>query len=158
MRQLSERGFWLAYGCLALIMSWLFFGNHYLPATDLPQHAAQLAVWVHYEEPAYRFAEQFELNWFTPYLLGYVMARPLVPLLGLGVPAPVEAFLKLLGGAASPCALVALGLFLAERRGAERGARSRHTIMWLAGLKLVVGDAVDLNCGRTAFLERHRPD
>jgi malonate transporter len=40
----------------------------------------------------------------------------LVPLTGQAAPASVETFLKLLGGAASPCALVALGLFLAERR------------------------------------------
>jgi predicted permease len=38
---------------------------------------------------------------------------------GLAIPAPVEAFLKLLGGAASPCALVALGLFLAQQRGGK---------------------------------------
>lgn len=75
----------------------------------------------------------------------------LVPLLGLGVPAPVEAFLKLLGGAASPCALVALGLFLAERRGAERGAWSRHTIMWLAGLKLVAHPLLAYGLGRYMF-------
>jgi predicted permease len=35
---------------------------------------------------------------------------------GLAVPASAETFLRLLGDAASPCALVALGLFLGERR------------------------------------------
>ena len=43
---------------------------------------------------------------------------------GLAVPESADRFLKLLGGAASPCALVVLGLFLAERReisAAERG-------------------------------------
>ena len=35
---------------------------------------------------------------------------------GLGIPLPAESFLKLLGGAASPCALVALGLFLAQQK------------------------------------------
>ena len=40
----------------------------------------------------------------------------LAPLTGQAVPASAETFLKLLGGAASPCALVALGLFLAEKR------------------------------------------
>lgn len=43
---------------------------------------------------------------------------------GLGVPAPVNAFLKLLGGSASPCALVGLGLFLAEKR--------EEQVHWLA--------------------------
>lgn len=54
-----------------------------------------------------------------------VLRNPLVaaPILGaacagahLSVPASVETFLKLLGGAASPCALVGLGLFLANGR------------------------------------------
>ncbi len=34
----------------------------------------------------------------------------------LALPASAQTFLKLLGGAASPCALVSLGLFLTERR------------------------------------------
>ena len=38
----------------------------------------------------------------------------LVALAHLGIPAPAEVFLKMLGGAASPCALVCLGLFLAN--------------------------------------------
>jgi len=37
-------------------------------------------------------------------------------LCGFNVPAPVNTFLKLLGGSASPCALVGLGLFLAEKQ------------------------------------------
>ena len=45
----------------------------------------------------------------------------LVPLLGLGVPEVAETFLRLLGGAASPCALVVVGLFIAERGRAPAG-------------------------------------
>ena len=64
----------------------------------------------------------------------------LVPLSGLSIPDPVEGFLKLLGGAASPCALVALGLFLAAKRPAtERDAGS--TVL-LVGFKLVVQPVV----------------
>ncbi len=58
-----------------------------------------------------------------------------MPLLGFTVPVPAETFLKLLGGAASPCALVALGLFLAGQRqhdGSEAGA-----VALLVALKLV---------------------
>ena len=51
----------------------------------------------------------------NPLLVAPVLGA-LVPLAGLSVPASVETFLKLLGGAASPCALVALGLFLAQKR------------------------------------------
>ncbi|MDE1174144.1 MAG: AEC family transporter [Parvibaculaceae bacterium] len=71
-------------------------------------------------------------------------AGALVLLAGLSVPAPVETIFKLLGGAASPCALVALGLFLAEKRkgreeGAGTGARTGAvTISLLVGFKLIL--------------------
>lgn len=59
---------------------------------------------------------------------------------GIAVPAPAETFLKLLGGAASPCALVALGLFLAEPR---VGAPPRPgMVALLVFLKLVVQPAI----------------
>jgi malonate transporter len=60
--------------------------------------------------------------------------------LGVGLPAPVESFLELLGGAASPCALVALGLFLAEER--EAAASDRASTTLLVGLKLVLQPVV----------------
>jgi len=53
----------------------------------------------------------------------------------VALPASVETFLKLLGGAASPCALVSLGLFLAERRGGDAGAR--ESSWWITLSKLV---------------------
>lgn len=57
------------------------------------------------------------------------------PTLGWTLPVPVENFLRLLGGAASPCALVALGLFLAApRKGASPGW---GITVLLVGLKLV---------------------
>ncbi|MGY8707935.1 AEC family transporter [Bradyrhizobium sp. 18BD] len=51
----------------------------------------------------------------NPLLVAPAVAA-IVPVAGLSVPDAAESFLKLLGGAASPCALVALGLFLATRR------------------------------------------
>ncbi|MGV3658679.1 MAG: AEC family transporter [Prosthecobacter sp.] len=44
----------------------------------------------------------------------------LFPVAGWSVPVPVESFMKLLGTAAAPCALVGLGLFLAEKRESTR--------------------------------------
>ncbi len=77
-------------------------------------------------------------------VLRSLLRNPLLvaPLLGAlmsgahwSLPASAETFLKLLGGAASPCALVSLGLFLAERR--ERAPVQREA--WLLSvLKLVV--------------------
>ncbi len=57
-----------------------------------------------------------------------------VSFLGLAIPPPAETFLKMLGGAASPCALVALGLFLAQPRKIER--ESVNAI--LVSVKLIV--------------------
>ncbi|WP_285019826.1 AEC family transporter [Novosphingobium sp. fls2-241-R2A-195] len=58
------------------------------------------------------------------------------PTSGIAVPGPVEVFLKLLGGAASPAALVGLGLFLGEKREAAAGAGLLTAI--LVALKLAV--------------------
>lgn len=60
----------------------------------------------------------------------------LVPVTGFAIPAPAETFLKMLGGAASPCALVARGLFLAQPRKIER--ESINAIAFLVSVKLVV--------------------
>lgn len=59
---------------------------------------------------------------------------------GLGLAVPVESFLKLLGNSASPCALVALGLFLAEKR--ETARASASAVGALVGLKLFVQPAL----------------
>ncbi|MBE7219589.1 MAG: AEC family transporter [Caulobacteraceae bacterium] len=73
----------------------------------------------------------------------------MVPLAGLAVPGSMEQFLKLLGGAASPCALVALGLFLAEPRPARPHATGGAAL--LVGLKLVVHPALTFGCARYLF-------
>ncbi len=62
------------------------------------------------------------------------MAGLVVAALGLAIPAPVDTWLKLLGGAASPVALVSLGLFLAERRDSSSG---RIVPLTLTGIKLI---------------------
>ncbi|MFC5760405.1 AEC family transporter [Rhizobium sp. GCM10022189] len=64
----------------------------------------------------------------------------LVMVSGVALPAPVNAFLKLLGGAASPCALIALGLFLAGTKAGE-GSRAK-TAGILVGLKLIAQPVV----------------
>ena len=64
----------------------------------------------------------------------------LVPIFGLDLPAPVDSFLKLLGGAASPCALVALGLFLAGKQTWRR--EELKSVALLAGLKLAALPAI----------------
>jgi malonate transporter and related proteins len=90
----------------------------------------------------------------TPHKLGLKVLRslarnPLIvsPLAGVlfaslhvALPASAETFLKLLAGAASPCALVSLGLFLAEKRPTEAGAGGISLL--LTGVKLLVQPAL----------------
>jgi predicted permease len=64
----------------------------------------------------------------------------LIPIAGQTVPASVETFLKLLGGAASPCALVSLGMFLAQKRSA--GVKTAEPIALLVGFKLLLQPAL----------------
>ncbi|CCB64658.1 AEC family transporter [Hyphomicrobium sp. MC1] len=71
----------------------------------------------------------------NPLLVAPVLGA-LFPASGLTVPVPVETFLKMLGGAASPCALVALGLFLAAKT--EQEADITRSTAMLVGLKLVL--------------------
>ena len=56
------------------------------------------------------------------------------------LPTPANVFLKLLGSAASPCALIALGLFLAEKRAAR--ISNLGIPLLLAFAKLIVQPAV----------------
>jgi predicted permease len=85
----------------------------------------------------------------VPHKLGWKVLRSLLrnPLIlsplagaamavsGQALPAPVESFLTLLGAAASPCALVCLGLFLAEKRPAA--ARQPGSLLLTAGKLLL---------------------
>ena len=65
---------------------------------------------------------------------------------GVPLPASAESFFKLLGDAASPCALVALGLFLGERRRTETVALpapgDQTGGLMLVGLKLILQPAL----------------
>jgi malonate transporter and related proteins len=86
--------------------------------------------------------------WRTMGKVGLSLARnPLVvsPVLGLvwaavgaPLPAPVLRFTTLLGGAASPCALVTIGLFLAQTGNAGKTA----VVARLVGLKLLLQPAI----------------
>ncbi len=69
----------------------------------------------------------------NPLLLAPFSGLVLV-LLGLPLPEPVDRFAKLLGGAASPCALVTIGLFI----GQQKGGFERGLVLRLVALKLLV--------------------
>lgn len=72
----------------------------------------------------------------NPLLVSPVIAI-CVPVSGWTIPDSVNVFLKLLGGAASPCALVALGLFLAGQS-AKKNNNEDFTVTLLVILKLLI--------------------
>lgn len=66
-------------------------------------------------------------------------AGAIVLITGWTLPKPIEVYLDFLGSAASPCALIALGLFLAgtTEAGGQKPARQWPVMATLSGLKLV---------------------
>jgi malonate transporter len=72
----------------------------------------------------------------NPLLVAPLLAA-LFPINGSQPPAGVDSFLKLLGGAASPCALIALGLFLAGDRKPAEAPRQDGAAL-LVGFKLLL--------------------
>ncbi|AXB76527.1 AEC family transporter [Novosphingobium sp. P6W] len=85
----------------------------------------------------------------NPLIVAPVVAA-FFPASGLAVPHPVEVFLKLLGAAASPCALVGLGLFLAQKRPKVERSDARLTSL-LVAIKLVVHPALAWLLATTLF-------
>ena len=66
----------LAASLLATIPVWI---PTFPPMTDLPQHGAQIALLRQMLHPQqFAFAGDFDLNWFTPYLFGYMLALSLI--------------------------------------------------------------------------------
>ena len=53
------------------------------PMVDLPQHAAQVAMLRELSRPGFPYRDLFEVNWFTPYLFGYVLVDGLSALIGI---------------------------------------------------------------------------
>jgi hypothetical protein len=88
------------FGLCAMLLAALL-ASPYLPMVDFPQHAAQIAVWLRLDDPAFSYSKLFELNLRTPYLTAYVAARLLASLIG------VMAALKLVVWASAVLHLVA---------------------------------------------------
>ena len=74
---------WLfeACGILAamagLVVIWL---PEYPPGIDLPGHATQIHLWMNLDES---LGDLYRINWFTPYLLGYAVARGFAEFVGV---------------------------------------------------------------------------
>jgi len=88
---------------------------------------------------AFQIARKATLSLISNPLLIAPAAGAVVLLSGFTLPSPVTSFLDLLGSAASPCALVALGLFFAESSDKQEGtSASIVNVTWLTVLKLFI--------------------
>jgi hypothetical protein len=72
------------------------WGNQYLPMVDLPQYAALTAVWKHLDDPASGYRQAYWINYFTPYLLSYLLLRSFATFLPVLMAAKAVVTLSLL--------------------------------------------------------------
>ena len=82
---------------LPLALLGALLGARDLPIVDLPQHAAQLATWIRWDAGVPEVLERYELNFRTPYLLAYLLARALSPLVGVVVALKLVVWLAIVG-------------------------------------------------------------
>ena len=103
----------LFYAMVVLSIVPIWFGNK-LPLVDLPQHAAQVSALHEIWAGNSLFAESFHVNWFTPYLLGYL----LLYVLSLALPVTVAS--QLLVSVSVAAIPIVSGLLLRTAHGDER--------------------------------------
>lgn len=116
----ASRVLLVALSLLATLPVWI---PPYPQMADLPQHAAQVQLLRSLHDPAFSFAPLFHVNWFTPYLAGYLLVYLLVPLLGIVVACKTVIALSL---AATPLATALLAR--------ETGADARWAPLTVVGL------------------------
>ena len=71
----SSQRWVIAYSLCAAASLLPFLVTYRMPMADLPQHAAQIALWRSFTVPCYGFSATYEINWLTPYVLPYVAVR-----------------------------------------------------------------------------------
>ena len=70
-----DRAYWIAWAICAIAALVPIWSVKYLPMVDVPQHAVQVSIIKNLADPAYGFANEFELHWFTPYAMVYLLGR-----------------------------------------------------------------------------------
>lgn len=98
---------------LILAVAPLWF-NPYLPMVDMPQHAGQVEALRQIWHGNTLFTASFEINWFTPYLLGYLL------LYGLSLVLPITVATQLLVSGAIVCVPILTGILLRRMGSDER--------------------------------------
>jgi hypothetical protein len=92
---LRARTHWIVLTCSFLGALPVWFAT-YPPMVDLPQHAAQVAMFRNLHDPSFPFRDALAVNWFTPYLLGYALIYVLTPLFGILISAKIVVSLAII--------------------------------------------------------------
>jgi hypothetical protein len=100
--KIEQRGYVAAFAICAVATLFLVWSVKYLPMTDLPQHAAQIAYWRDFHDPRFGYDRIFEIHYFTPYLLGYSFARAFAAFVSIRIALKIVITLAVL---ATPLAL-----------------------------------------------------
>ena len=79
-RQHAEKYLFLLACVLGGLPVWL---PHFPPMVDLPQHAAQISLFLNLRDASFPFAYLFDVHLFTPYLFGYGLIAAFTPLFGI---------------------------------------------------------------------------
>lgn len=74
MSERGARGFGVAWPLLALAAVAPLWIGELPPLSDLPQHAAQVSILRHWNDPACGYPALYEVRWLDPYGLGYALA------------------------------------------------------------------------------------
>ncbi len=104
----AERYLFAAFVLCAGLSAIPFLITYRMPMSDVPQHAAQIAIWKHFADDCYRFAARYEINWGTPYLLGMLLVRAFATVASINAAFKVVAYLTVL---ALPLVLLRLTRF-----------------------------------------------
>jgi hypothetical protein len=79
----GDRWFSISFWVCCALLAVPLWSVEYLPMADLPQHAAQIAIWTRWSDPEFGYQQIYIQNWFTPYLLGYLLTFALTPFLSV---------------------------------------------------------------------------
>lgn len=104
-----RRAYWTAFVVCAIAATVPLLVTRTMPMADLPEHMAQVAMWKHFDDPCHRFHQTFELNFATPYLLGYAITRALALFVTVSTAFKIVVWLTILALPLSLHALLAGG-------------------------------------------------
>jgi hypothetical protein len=101
---------WLVLSAFVALPLWV---GEYMPMVDIPQHAAQLSIGQHWNDPAFNYPELYQVNNLVNHVAAYTLVR------GLAAIVPLSVAIKL-ALTVFVWALPAAGLFLLRVTGGSR--------------------------------------